>query len=193
MDEIGDPFFLGRQLHPIMGHAFQCLQNGFIEALMTPFWLRIDHNPAAKGFTGRWTAQDIVITAYGQDGCAQFELQPAGLTGIEGIRCQEAQIGNGFGCAGKQFHFGMVVQWSGNFCQQAELHIQPLGGGVLTGTYQHFATPDLRLIHAGKVDCDPAAGESNLFLLFVGLETADPGAQTGRQDLQLIAQGQSPV
>ena len=169
------------------------LQDRFVEAFMPLLWLGVNHDPAAERFAGRWAAQDVVVAAHGQDGRAQFELQPAGLAGVEGIRCQQTQVGNGFGRAGIQFHFGMVVQRSRGICQQAELHIQPLGGDVLAGMRQHFAAPDLLHIHTGKVNGHPAAGDSGLFLLFVGLEAADAGMQAGRQDFQLVTDGQPPI
>ena len=58
---------------------------------------------------------------------------------------------------------------------------------------ERLATPNLLHIHAGEINCDPAARDGCLFLFLVGLEAADAGVQTGWQDFQFIAYCQPPV
>ena len=58
---------------------------------------------------------------------------------------------------------------------------------------QHRATLNLLHIQAREVNRDPAAWNRGLFLFFMGLEAADTGVQAGRQDLQLVTDGQVPV
>ncbi len=145
---------------------------------MAFFRLWIYDSAAAERFTGRRTAQDIVVAAHCDNRCAQFELQPARLAGIKALRAEQAYIGNGFRCSDKKLYFGMVMQRSCNIRQKTELHIQTLGGKVLAGMRHHLPAQDLFHVHAGEIDRQAASGDGRLHFLFMGLETPNACMQS---------------
>ena len=69
----------------------------------------VNDHAAAERFAGGWAAQDIPIPAHSNDGVTQFELDPAFFAGFQLFFAKQAQGGDGFACADKEFHFTVRV------------------------------------------------------------------------------------
>src|SRR6266545_603261 len=96
-----------------MRQGLEGFQDFCIKTFVTSPGLVVHNDTSADCFTGRWTAQNVTIAAYRDDWISQLQLNPALFAGLKLFTTQQAQRGNSFTRAHKEFHFTVVKDGCG--------------------------------------------------------------------------------
>lgn len=170
-----------------LGQCLEPFKNLRPEAAMATPRMGIEDAPAAKGSTGRGAAEDKAITTNDGNRLLKGKLEPAFLAWGKVASAEQANPGHHLGSAGEKLYFHVMAEGDGGVEQVAIGCVEENGATATTGRAEHVTTPELADLDAGEVDGNPAAGESDLAFLLVGLEATDTGLERGRLDLDVVA------